>query len=119
MTECIFCRIVKGTAPCTKVYEDKNTLAFLDIDPMTKGHTLVVSKNHFDDIRDIDESSISSAILTAKKIARKVLEEGANGVNIMHASGAVAGQSVSHFHLHVIPRYEKDEIRVIRKRKKK
>lgn len=112
MAKCIFCEIVKGTASCTKVYEDKATLAFLDIDPLTKGHVLIIPKAHYENIRDIDEKTLSQLTLAAKKVATKIYNEGTAGINILHASGHTAGQSVFHFHLHIVPRNNKDEIEI-------
>ena len=116
MTKCIFCDIVKGTTSCTKIYEDETTLAFLDIDPLTKGHVLIIPKAHFDNIKDIDEKTLSQLTLAAKKVITKIYTDGAAGVNILHASGHAAGQSIFHFHLHIVPRNNKDEI-VIKKNK--
>lgn len=112
MAKCIFCEIVKGNAPCTKVYEDKATLAFLDIDPLTKGHVLIIPKAHFENIQDIDEKTLSQLTLAAKKITKKIYEDGAAGVNILHASGHAAGQDVFHFHLHIVPRNNKNELEI-------
>ncbi len=104
--ECIFCRIVEREAPAYIVYEDEDVMAFLDIYPVSKGHTLVIPKKHFRAVEDTPDELLSKVWLTASRIARKFrLEHGAPGVNIVTNSGETAGQVVFHFHVHVIPRW--------------
>ena len=104
--ECVFCGIVAGTVPCAKVAEDATTFAFMDIDPGSDGHLLVIPKRHSVDLTDIPAEDLAATTLAAQRIARAVLSElGADGVNLLNCSGPVAGQTVFHFHLHVIPRY--------------
>lgn len=106
---CIFCNIIQGDTPSYKVYEDQDVLAFLDIQPLTKGHCLIIPKKHSQDIFDIGESDLEKIIVVAKKISQKVKNSlGADGIRISQSNGKTAGQEVMHFHLHVIPRYEND-----------
>jgi histidine triad (HIT) family protein len=105
--DCLFCAIVAGRIPSTKVYEDDATFAFMDIAPASDGHLIVVPKRHSKDILEIDADDLSAVVLTGQRLARRVTEVlGADGVNLLNNRGAVAWQSVFHFHLHVIPRYE-------------
>ena len=107
MSDCIFCKIVNGEIPCYKVYEDAEVLAFLDISQTTKGHTLVIPKEHFDNIYDIDPEVLGKAVQVGQKVikhATKVL--GCQGYNLLQNNGEVGGQTVFHFHMHLIPRYE-------------
>lgn len=103
---CIFCAIVAGTSPCAKVAEDATTFAFMDIDPGSDGHLLVIPKRHSADLFEISPDDLASTTIAAQRIATAALTElGANGVNLLNCSGAAAWQTVFHFHLHVIPRY--------------
>jgi histidine triad (HIT) family protein len=111
MEECLFCKIVKNEIPSYKVYEDDSVLAFLDVHPMSRGHTLVIPKNHVTNIFEIDEATLDKISNIAKTIAQKMKDNlGVDGVNLYHASGIHAEQSVFHFHMHVIPRREDDSI---------
>ncbi len=114
MDNCIFCKIVKGEIPCYKVYEDDKILAFLDISQTTRGHTLVITKEHFQNFLYVPKDLLSQAISVAQKIAQaEVASLGAQGVNILINTNEVAGQTVMHFHIHVIPRYdEKDNFSI-------
>lgn len=106
---CLFCKIIRGEIPCSKVYEDEHTLAFLDIGPIIQGHTLVVPKQHVDPITEADDHLLAQVISTAKKIAAAQMNIlHADGVNIIQNNGAAAGQVVPHLHVHVIPRYTDD-----------
>ncbi|MFL5845763.1 MAG: HIT family protein [Solirubrobacteraceae bacterium] len=107
--DCIFCKIVAGELPATKVYEDERTLAFMDIAPWTRGHTLVIPKAHSTDLGEIAADDLAAVALTAQKIAALQKERlGAEGVNVLNAYGAAAWQTVFHTHFHVIPRYAGD-----------
>ncbi|MFA5141702.1 MAG: HIT domain-containing protein [Candidatus Woesearchaeota archaeon] len=111
MKDCSFCKIVTGEKPLHKVYEDKWTLAFapLEKDVIAKGHMLVVPKKHYSDIYEISQTDLNHIIGAVKIIAQKLKDEyGADGINILHASGKAAQQSVPHFHIHLIPRYNGD-----------
>ena len=104
---CIFCRIVAGELPSAKVYEDEDTLAFMDIGPVTKGHTLVIPKQHCDPITGAPAQVLQKLILTVQKVAAAHLDGlHADGVNVTQANGKIAGQIVPHLHFHIIPRYE-------------
>lgn len=107
--ECVFCEIIKGTSPSTKVYEDEHVLAFLDKNPVAQNHTLIVTKKHYSGLYDIPESELKHLLVAAKRITlRYKVDYGFLGVNILHASGADAQQSMMHFHLHLVPRRHGD-----------
>jgi len=108
-TDCIFCKIVAGQVPCAKVYEDADTLAFMDIGPVVKGHALVIPKRHHDRIVETPPEVLQKLILVVQKIARaQIAGLAADGVNVSQANGKTAGQIVPHIHFHVIPRFETD-----------
>lgn len=110
MNDCIFCKIVRGDIPCHKVYEDDDVLAFLDISQTTKGHTLVISKEHFRNLLYVPKDILAKVMGAAQKIAQaQVASLGAKGVNIINNTNEVAGQTVMHFHVHVIPRYSNED----------
>ena len=109
MTDCVFCMIRDGKIPSAKVYDDERTLAFMDINPLTRGHCLVVTKAHAATLYDVELEDLKAAVATAKKVAgalRKALSP--DGLNVLQANGAAAFQSVAHFHLHLIPRWTGD-----------
>jgi histidine triad (HIT) family protein len=106
---CIFCAIVAGDAPARPVYEDEHTLAFLDINPITEGHTLVIPKRHAVDLHDIDADDLAATARSAKVVAELLTNGlGSDGVNLLHATGAAAWQTVFHLHIHVMPRVSGD-----------
>lgn len=110
MEKDIFCKIVDGEIPCHKVYEDENVLAFLDISQTTKGHTLVIPKKHYDNLLSTPQEVLHQVMDVAQRIGQvQVKMLGAKGVNILSNAYEAAGQSVMHFHVHVIPRYGKRE----------
>lgn len=110
---CIFCKIVNGEIPSYKIYEDDNFLAFLDISQTTKGHTLVVPKKHFDNLLTMDSDVLEMMLPLVKKLALSIKEAtNALGFNILNNCGEIAGQSVMHFHIHIIPRYENDKFNI-------
>ncbi len=103
---CIFCQIVNGEIPCYKLYEDDDVLAFLDISQVTKGHTLVVSKKHYDNFLATPKDIVHKVMDVAQRIGQvQIRMLGAKGVNILTNCYQEAGQTVMHFHVHVIPRY--------------
>lgn len=105
--DCIFCKIVAGLIPCTKVYEDDDVLAFLDISQTTIGHTLVISKKHYENFLATPKTVMHKVYDATQKIGQAQIQQlGARGVNILSNCNKEAGQSVMHFHVHVIPRYE-------------
>lgn len=104
MLNCIFCAIAKGEAQASVVYEDRDVISFLDINPVQPGHTLVIPKKHFIDIWDIDPATLSRVVEVTKLVSHRLKEVmGAEGVNTFSASGKPAGQDIYHFHMHVIP----------------
>lgn len=107
---CIFCKIVNGEIPCYKVYEDDHFLAFLDISQATRGHTLVIPKKHISNIFELDEEYARNMMNVIAKTA-KILQNklGITSVNLLNNSGKLAGQTVDHFHVHIIPRYQNDD----------
>jgi len=111
--DCIFCKIVAGELPATIVDEDERTLSFMDIAPATRGHALIVPREHSRDLLSIDADDLAAVGLAAQRLARRVNDRlGADGVNLLNSCGAVAFQTVFHFHVHVIPRYEGDPVRL-------
>ncbi|WP_068021635.1 HIT family protein [Nocardia mexicana] len=104
--ECVFCGILSGSLPSVRIAEDDQTYAFMDINPATDGHLLVIPKRHSRDLLDIPADDLTAVTLAAQRIAGFVVSElGADGVNLLNCCGADAWQTVFHFHLHVIPRY--------------
>jgi histidine triad (HIT) family protein len=111
--DCIFCKIVAGELPATIIDEDEHTVAFMDIAPATRGHALVVPRRHSRDLLEIGAEDLTACNLTAQRVARRVHERlGADGVNLINSCGARAWQTVFHFHLHVIPRYADDPLKL-------
>ncbi len=106
---CIFCKIIKGGIKTTKVYEDENTYAFLDISPVNIGHTLVLPKKHFTNIHDTPGETLTQIMGTVKRVAKALkISLKADGVNINMNNDKAAGQVIFHTHIHVIPRYDGD-----------
>ncbi len=107
--DCIFCAIIAGEAPGHVVHEDEHTVAFLDINPITPGHTIVVPRRHADDLWDVEREEAARVMSATWQVARLVRERlGADGVNLFQATRPVAWQEVDHLHLHVLPRYSHD-----------
>lgn len=107
--ECIFCKIANGEIPSSTIYEDEDFRVFLDLNPATRGHALLVPKEHFDNLFELEDELCEKAVVLAKKLAgrmKRVL--GCDGFNLVQNNGEAAGQTVFHFHLHLIPRYEND-----------
>lgn len=111
MADCLFCKIIKGEIPSFKVYEDKDTLAILDIAPVNKGHTLVIPKEHYVNIIDAPEAVLLQTMKTIKKVA-VALTQYAEGVTITENVNKAGGQLVSHIHFHIIPRYLQDGLQL-------
>jgi histidine triad (HIT) family protein len=111
--DCIFCKIVAGELPATKLDEDERTITFMDINPGTRGHALVIPKAHSKDLLEIDPGDLAAVSQAAQRLARRMPDAlGADGVNLINSCGAAAWQTVFHFHLHVLPRYEDDTVRL-------
>lgn len=110
LNDCIFCKIIDGTIPSTKVYEDENVYAFMDVSPLTKGHTLLIPKQHVQDLFEMPEEVASKLYSVAPKIANAIKDAfHPQGMNTINNNGAFAGQSVFHYHLHFIPRYDETD----------
>jgi histidine triad (HIT) family protein len=113
MSECVFCNIVAGQIPSTKVHEDELTLAFMDIGEVNPGHVLVAVKPHAENIYGLDDRLAAAVFQTAARVARAVKKTySPEGLTLYQANGPAAGQTVYHFHLHLVPRYEKDGMRL-------
>ncbi|HEY8303126.1 MAG TPA: HIT family protein [Solirubrobacteraceae bacterium] len=111
--DCIFCKIVAGQLPATIVDEDERTVAFMDLNPATRGHALVVPRVHAADLLSIEASELAAVACAAQRLAIHAKERlNADGVNVINSCGAAAWQTVFHFHLHVIPRYQGDPMRL-------
>lgn len=111
---CIFCKIVDGEIPSYKVYEDSDVLAFLDISQVTKGHTLVIPKKHYENFIDVEPEILQKVMAVAQDLAKDYMDKlSCTGMNILSNVNEVAGQSVFHFHVHLIPRYAKNDDVVI------
>ncbi len=103
---CVFCAIEAGEIPSFKIYEDDRVLAFLDINPFSKGHTLVIPKVHCEGLLDADEDVLAALVLRVKKVAGRLKAAlGCDGFNILQNNGEAAGQTVRHIHFHIVPRY--------------
>lgn len=112
---CVFCKIINKEIPSSTVYEDKNVLAILDLSQTTYGHTLVMPKKHVETFLDLDKETLNNVFSVAQDLAIKIKNKlGASGVNILNNSYPVAGQSVMHMHVHIIPRYSnQDDFKVV------
>ncbi len=113
MSSCIFCRIIAGELPASKVYEDDQVIAFLDIRPINAGHLLVVPKVHFTELRDMDENTGAKLFRIAMRLERAIWETDlrCEGTNLLQNNGKAAMQEVMHVHLHIIPRFQGDQLR--------
>jgi histidine triad (HIT) family protein len=111
--DCTFCRIVAGDLPATIVDEDERTVSFMDIAPATRGHALVVPRAHAADLLSVDADDLCAVAQASQRLASCVMGRlGADGVNLINSTGAAAWQTVFHYHVHVIPRYEGDPLRL-------
>jgi histidine triad (HIT) family protein len=111
--DCLFCKIVAGAIPATIVAQDDRTIAFMDIAPATRGHLLVIPREHSADLHLAEEADVVAVHLMARQMAARVVDRlGADGVNIIQSNGAAAWQTVFHLHVHVIPRYSGDPLKL-------
>ena len=111
--DCPFCQIIAGDLPATIIDEESRTVAFMDINPATRGHALVVPRTHSRDLLTIGREDLEACAVHAQKVAARAKDRlGADGVNLVNSCGAVAWQTVAHFHIHVIPRYEGDPLKL-------
>jgi histidine triad (HIT) family protein len=110
---CIFCKILAGDLPATIVDEDERTISFMDIAPATRGHALVIPRTHTRDLLSVEREDLHAVADASQRLASRAKERlRADGVNLLNSCGAVAFQTVFHFHMHVIPRYEGDPVRL-------
>ena len=111
--DCIFCAIATGEGPATIVAQDDRTVAFMDIMPATRGHLLVIPRAHSVDLLSVDPDDLAATVQAAKAMAQRVKDRlGADGVNLLNSCGSAAWQTVFHFHVHVIPRYDDDPLKL-------
>jgi histidine triad (HIT) family protein len=110
-SDCLFCGIVAGDVPAQIVDSDEHTVAFMDINPATRGHALVVPRNHAADLFEISDEDLERTTVSARRLARRMKDVlSPDGFNVLNSCGAAAWQTVFHFHLHVVPRYEDDPL---------
>jgi histidine triad (HIT) family protein len=111
--DCLFCKIIAGELPATIVAEDERTVAFMDINPATRGHLLVVPRSHAKNLLEVDPEDLAATVKAAQRLAQRVSDRlGADGVNLINSCGAAAWQTVFHLHVHVIPRYADDPLKL-------
>ncbi len=111
--ECIFCKIANGEIPSATLYEDNDFRVILDVNPASKGHTLILPKKHADNLYELPDETASKALVLAKSMSSKIeraLE--CDGLNLVQNNGETAGQTVFHFHMHIIPRYKNDNVKL-------
>lgn len=107
--DCIFCKLANGVFPTNSIYEDDKFNVILDLGPATKGHALILPKEHADNLYELPDETAAAAMILAKKLAKKMVDKlGADGLNVVQNNGEAAGQTVMHYHLHLIPRYKND-----------
>lgn len=113
MSDCIFCKIANGEIPAATVYEDEDFRVILDLGPASKGHSLILPKEHAANLYELPDETAAKAMLLAKKMGVKMKDAlHCDGLNVVQNNGEAAGQTVFHFHMHLIPRYEKDHVGV-------
>ena len=111
--DCLFCKIAAGEIPATRVREDEHTIAFMDINPATRGHVLVIPREHATDLFEVGREDLAACVAAAQELATRLREKlGADGVNLLNSCGRTAWQTFFHFHVHVIPRYAGDPLRL-------
>jgi histidine triad (HIT) family protein len=111
--DCLFCGIVAGTIPSGRIDSDERTVAFMDINPATPGHALVVPREHSADLLEIGEEDLTASVLAAQRLSKRMKDAlDADGIDLINACGAAAWQTVFHFHIHVVPRYEDDPLKL-------
>jgi len=110
---CIFCKIANGDIPSTTIYEDADFRVILDIEPASKGHALILPKEHYANLYELPEELASKVMLVAKKVVTMMTEiTGCDGYNVLQNNGEAAGQTVFHYHMHLIPRYKEDDVTI-------
>jgi histidine triad (HIT) family protein len=114
MSDCIFCKIANGEIPSSTIYEDEDFRVILDMGPATKGHALLLPKKHYGDLFELEDEIAAKALKTAKRVAAQMKEAlHADGFNLVQNNGEAAGQTVFHFHMHLIPRYRDDHANIL------
>jgi histidine triad (HIT) family protein len=109
MSDCIFCKIIKGEIPCFKIFEDDNVLAFADINPISRGHTLIIPKRHIENMWDATEEELVTVMRTAKKLVHAIKDAiNPDGVAVLQLNGKAVNQVVMHYHFHLIPRSKEE-----------
>ena len=110
---CIFCKIAAGDIPSVTLYEDDDFRVIMDISPASKGHALILPKDHYADLYELDDELAAKVLVLAKKMITKLRDiVGCDGYNVLQNNGEIAGQTVFHYHMHLIPRYENDEVNI-------
>ena len=110
---CIFCKIAAGDIPSVTLYEDDDFRVIMDISPASKGHALILPKDHYADLYELDDELAAKVLVLAKKMITKLRDiVGCDGYNVLQNNGEIAGQTVFHYHMHLIPRYESDEVNI-------
>lgn len=110
---CIFCKIAAGDIPSATIYEDDDFRVILDIEPASKGHALILPKEHYANLYELSDELAAKALVVAKKVITKMTEiVGCDGYNVLQNNGEEAGQTVFHFHMHLIPRYKEDDVTI-------
>lgn len=110
---CIFCKIAAGEIPSATIYEDADFRVILDIEPASKGHALILPKEHYANLYELPEELASKVLVVAKKVVTAMTEVlGCDGYNVLQNNGEVAGQTVFHFHMHLVPRYKDDQVNI-------
>ena len=113
MSDCLFCGIVEGSIPSQQVDSDERTVSFMDINPATPGHALVIPRAHSADLLEISREDLEATTVAAQRLAKRAKEVlNADGINLVNSCGAVAFQTIFHFHIHVVPRYEDDPLKL-------
>ncbi len=111
MSDCIFCKIANGEIPSATIYEDEDFRGILDLGPASRGHGLILPKKHFANLFELDEETASKALLVAQKLGGRMCRNlQCDGMNLVQNNGEAAGQTVNHFHIHLIPRYKDDKV---------
>ena len=113
LDNCIFCKIAAGEIPSTTIYEDEDFRVILDIEPAAKGHALILPKEHYANLYELDDALAAKALVVAKKVITQMTEVlRCDGYNVLQNNGTAAGQTVFHFHIHLIPRYNGDDVKI-------
>ena len=109
--DCIFCKVLSGDIPSERVYEDEHTIAVMDINPWTRGHAVVIARQHAADLFEIEEDELAHVAVAAKRLAAKMSDTlDCDGINLLQSNGLAAWQTIFHLHIHVIPRYDDDPL---------